>query len=264
MNRGSKMERLNVEKYVTENSSEWIVFLHGFGGNTKMWNRQIRFFKDRYNLLVIDLPGHGLSKPGIANKGIRKFEEIADMIVYEMRENGIEKAFFICVSLGTLVLGGILSKYKEVVKGAILCGAIMGINIFLKLLLRALNVIKRIFPYMFIMELFSRFLLPFKAHQFSRKLFMKSGVLLGKEEFLAWCNLVIADLDVLKNLTDWADNILFVTGEEDYTFKKGVQKKVNSLHMGSLQIVKQCGHVCNVQKWREFNDISLNFLQSVA
>ena len=258
------MERLHVEKYVTDKSDKWIVFLHGFGGNTKMWNRQIRFFKDRYNLLVVDLPGHGLSKPGIAHKGIKKFEQIADMVVYEMKENSIDEAIFICVSLGTLVLGGILSKYREVVKGAILCGAIMGINFYLKCLLRVMNLIKGFFPYMFLMELFSRFLLPFKAHQFSRKIFMKSGVLLGKEEFLAWCDLLISVLDVLKQISDFADNFLFVTGDEDYTFKHGVETKLKLLHNDSLKMIPNCGHVCCIQKWREFNEISLSFLESVA
>lgn len=258
------MDRLHVEKYITENSDKWLVFLHGFGGNTKMWNRQIRFFKDRYNLLVVDLPGHGLSKPGIAHKGVKKFEEIADMVVFEMKENDIDKAIFICVSLGTLVFGGILSKYKEVVSGAILCGAITGINIFLKMFLKVMNLIKGCFPYMFLMELFSRFLLPFKAHQFSRKLFMKSGKLLGKEEFLAWCDLLISDMDVLNNLTNWVDNILFVTGDEDYTFMHGVENKVKTLHKGILKKLSNCGHVCCIQKWREFNEMSLSFIEGVA
>ena len=42
-------------------SNNWVVFLHGIGGSTKTWKKQIDDFKD-YNLLLIDLPGHGQSK----------------------------------------------------------------------------------------------------------------------------------------------------------------------------------------------------------
>lgn len=119
---------------------------------------------------------------------------------------------------------------------------------------------------MFLMELFSRFLLPFKAHQFSRRLFMKSGKLLGKNEFLAWCNLFVSDLDVLKNLSNlknWAENLLFITGDQDYTFIRGVKHKLKSMQTGHLQIVSDCGHVCNIQKWHEFNEMSLQFIESM-
>ena len=40
----------------------WVVFLHGIGGSTKTWLRQIKSFSDKYNLLMIDLPGHGESQ----------------------------------------------------------------------------------------------------------------------------------------------------------------------------------------------------------
>ena len=42
-------------------SDKWLVFVHGIGGSTKTWKRQINEFKD-YNLLLLDLPGHGESQ----------------------------------------------------------------------------------------------------------------------------------------------------------------------------------------------------------
>ena len=258
------MEQLYVEKYFKDENSKWIVFLHGFGGNTGMWFRQIRFFKDKFNLLLIDFPGHGQSDSGIAGKGIRRFEEIGDIVVDVLKENHIEKAIFVGVSLGTMVVGGIMSKHTEMVKGAILCGPIMGINAFVKCVLKFFNKIKQCFPYMFLMETFSRFLLPFKSHQFSRKLFMKSGELLGKEEFMEWCDLFVADMDILKNMTDWTSNLLFITGDEDYTFIKGVKQKCKTLPEAKLQIISDCGHVCNIQKWREFNEMSLEFILNMS
>jgi pimeloyl-ACP methyl ester carboxylesterase len=212
---------------------------------------------------VIDLPGHGQSTLGLAGKRIRKFEDVADMIVETMKEHGIVKATFMAVSLGTLVVAGILSKYAEMVSSVILCGAVSGINISLKCLLKIANKFKFCMPYTFILKVISKILLPLDSHQLTRKFFLKTGEEMGRKEFLAWCDLVVADLDVLKRLNTWVDNILFVSGDEDYTFLSGVQTKFKSLHKGSLQIMQGCGHVCNIQKWREFNEISLQFMQGL-
>ena len=98
------MSQLYVEKFVKDDKCNWLVFLHGFGGSTKMWKHQIDDFKDKFNLLFIDLPGHGKSLEGIADKKIEKFDDVADIVVDTLKENHITKATFFCVSLGTLVL----------------------------------------------------------------------------------------------------------------------------------------------------------------
>ena len=67
------MNQLYTEKFVKDEKCDWLVFIHGFGGSTKMWKRQIDSFKDKFNLLILDLPGHGKSKEGIAHKGIKRF-----------------------------------------------------------------------------------------------------------------------------------------------------------------------------------------------
>lgn len=66
------MSDLHVETYTKPENSQWLVFLHGFGGSTKMWNRQIEPFRGHYNLCVIDLPGHGQSSAGIRGKHIKR------------------------------------------------------------------------------------------------------------------------------------------------------------------------------------------------
>ncbi|HCZ09730.1 MAG TPA: 2-succinyl-6-hydroxy-2,4-cyclohexadiene-1-carboxylate synthase, partial [Flavobacteriaceae bacterium] len=40
-------------------NAPWITFVHGAGGSSAIWFKQIRFFSKYYNLLLIDLRGHG-------------------------------------------------------------------------------------------------------------------------------------------------------------------------------------------------------------
>lgn len=256
------MDQLYIEKYVKDDKCDWLVLLHGFGGSSKMWKRQIESFKDKFNLFILDLPGHGQSKEGIAKKHIDKFVDVADIVVQTLKENGIYKATFMCVSLGTLVFAGILTRYPDIVNGAILCGAVAGVNKFIEIGLHFINCIKNCLPYMFLMGAFSYFLLPRKSHKTSREFFIKSGKLLGKEEFMAWFNLVISDFDILKNLSDFKKKILFIMGNEDYTFLNGVCKKITDFKNAGLSIINHCGHVCNIQKSREFNEVALGYIET--
>lgn len=252
---------LYAEKYITDNTSNWLVLLHGIGGNSRMWLRQIRFLKQHFNLLVVDLPGHGKSVEGITGKSIISFSEIGDLVVDKMKEEGIAKATFICVSLGTLVFAGILKKHSEVVCGAILCGAISGMNKCLEIGLKILSKIQKIIPYMFVMRVASFFLLPKKNHKGARNFFIKSSETLGQSEFNEWCKLCIKDMDALKTLSLNNKDILFVMGNEDYTFIKGVKNKVKHFKNTTLKIIENCGHVCNIQKYNEFNNIVLDYME---
>lgn len=258
------MTSLYVEKYVQDENFKWIVFIHGIGGNLKMWKKQINNFKNKYNLLFIDLPGHGKSVEGIANKGIKKFEDIADIIVKTLKENNIEKATFICASMGTLVFGGILKKYPEVVYGAVLSDAIVNVNIFFKFFVKVFNKIKFLFTPKFILTVASKLLLPLKNHKLVRTFYIRSGEKLSREEFMAWLNLICSNIGILDKLKNIDKNTLFVMGSEDFTLINGVKRYIKHLKNVKLNIISNCGHICCMLKWREFNEISSNFVDSLS
>lgn len=260
------MIALYTEKYISNDNNPWLVFLHGFAGNVQMWNKQVDSFKDRYNLLFIDLPGHGKSELGLGDKKVTKFEIVADMIVDKLREFNINKATFMCVSLGSLVFAGILSKYPDIVESAVLCGAVSGIGLPSKSLLNIVNSIKFALPYMIVLKIFAYVMMPFKSHSKSRKFFINSGKTMGRKEFMAWFSLLVSGMNILKNLKNIKKNILFISGSEDFLFISGVKKKYAELKNTknlSLEVLNHCGHVCNLQKWREFNTLSLKYIDSL-
>ena len=53
---------LSFTVYNNKQSSKWVTFIHGAGGSSSIWFRQIRSFKEEFNVLLIDLGGHGKSK----------------------------------------------------------------------------------------------------------------------------------------------------------------------------------------------------------
>lgn len=253
-------QAIYTETYIRDPESPWLVFLHGFGGTAEMWKKQIPVFKEKFNLLLLDLPGHGRSQVGIAGRGARRFEDVADLVVEAIRGHGIEKACFVCLSLGTMVFAAIQNKYPELVTGAILCGAVAGVNRVMQCWLYVLNSIRHTFPYMFLLRMFAWILLPKKEHETSRKFFIKSGKKLGRKEFMAWFSLITNNMTVLKPIIHRLENALFISGTEDYTFLGKLKDLLRRRHNLRLSLLKRCGHVCNLQHPQEFNSISMEFL----
>lgn len=257
-------QTLYAEAYIKDPNSDWLVFLHGFGGSTQMFKKQLSFFRERFNLLLLDLPGHGRSPAGIAGRSIRRFEGVADLVAATLKKYNIEKACFICVSLGTLVFAALQDKYPELVTGAILCGAVAGVNLALRGLLAVLNRIKHRFPHQFLLRAFAWILLPWKSHAKSRSFFIESGKQLTREEFLAWFDLIVQDMNVLKDTAaEQLKNVIFISGTEDFTFIKGVKQLVGAAKDVRLTLLRRCGHVCSLQRPGEFNALTMEFLSDM-
>lgn len=60
-----------------------------------------------------------------------------------------------------------------------------------KILLSIGNALKNIVPYMWIYKLFAWILMPKSNHKKSSHIFIKGAKKVGKENFLAWFNLVV-------------------------------------------------------------------------
>ena len=82
-----------------KSSDTWVVFVHGAGGSNVVWFRQLREFKKHFNVLLVDLRGHGKSKKEYTQAEIYAFDEIAMDVIKTMDHLKIEKAHLVGISL---------------------------------------------------------------------------------------------------------------------------------------------------------------------
>lgn len=60
---------LNYSVYLNEDPDvSWVTFVHGAGGSSSIWYKQIRDFQKHFHVLLLDLRGHGKSKQHIHEK----------------------------------------------------------------------------------------------------------------------------------------------------------------------------------------------------
>ena len=148
---------LYYKTYQHAESTEWVTFVHGAGGSSSIWFKQIKSFKERYNVLLIDLRGHGKSQEMFQRYFTNEynFENISKDIIEVLDHLKIQKSHFVGISLGTILIRTICEIAPERVNSLILGGAVTRLNVRSKFLVAVGNATKRFLPFMWLYKLFA-------------------------------------------------------------------------------------------------------------
>ncbi len=261
-----KQPVINYTLYKNENSNQWVTFVHGAGGSSSIWFKQIRDFQKHYNVLLLDLRGHGNSNQQIKKAFKQKytFSALASDILEVLDFLKIEKSHFVGISLGTILIRQLAEMNPERVQSMILGGAILKMNFRSQILMKLGNMFKYVLPYLVLYKFFAFVIMPNKNHKQSRLLFINEAKKLYQKEFIRWFKLTAEINPVLKWFRQVELNIptLYVMGEEDYMFLPSVRKVVENHYKSSkLFVVASCGHVVNVEQPNVFNAAVISFLK---
>ncbi len=94
-----------------------VVFLHGLGGDRRMWLFQVPAFSGSYPTVLVDLRGHGLSSAASEDFTM---EDMARDVIRLTRHLGIERAHFVGLSMGGLVAQQVAFDFPLVVASLVL------------------------------------------------------------------------------------------------------------------------------------------------
>ncbi|MFQ3340891.1 MAG: pimeloyl-ACP methyl ester carboxylesterase [Flavobacteriaceae bacterium] len=241
--------------YTAENNSKkWITFIHGAGGNSSIWYNQVRFFKAYFNILLIDLRGHGKSDG--AEEGIEySFKIIIDDILNVLDLNSIKKSHFVGISLGSILIQKMIQNHSDRVEKIGLGGAILNLNLQSRFLMFMGKLTQSILPFIWIYTFFAYVVMPYKAHRKSRALFIKEAKKISHSEFGRWYKLTATILPVLAKIrvNESKSPTLYIMGAQDYMFLPFV-KKIIAVHKNAILItLSGSGHVVNIDQPDLFN-----------
>ena len=258
---------LNYNTYLHKESKSWVTFVHGAGGSSSIWFKQVREFKKHFNVLLLDLRGHGNSKTTLKYAFNTKytFDSITNDIVEVIDYLKIEKSHFVGISLGTILIRNLAEKYPYKVESMIMGGAIMKLNLRSQVLIRLGVIFKSIVPYLWLYKFFAFIIMPNKNHKESRLLFVREAKKLYQKEFIRWFKLTseITPLLCFFRNTDIKIPTLYIMGEEDYLFLPSIRKIVKSHANSNLFVFENCGHVVNVEQPQLFNTTVIDYLLDI-
>lgn len=244
--------------------ADWVVLVHGAGGSSAIWYRQVRVFQQHFNVLLVDLRGHGGSN-GIAAIASRdySFDAVSRDILEVLDHLGIEKAHFVGMSLGSIVIRAIAEIAPERVQTLVMGGAIMRMNVRSRLLVGLGNLFKRVLPYLWLYRFFAWIIMPKKQHRKARNLFVREARKLCQKEFRRWFRLTyeINPLLRLFRERELPHPTLYLMGEEDHMFLPAVRAMAAKHRSSILQVIRDSGHVCNVDQPEAFNERAIAFMR---
>ena len=234
---------------------ETIVFLHGSGLSHIVWSLTEQFFSNKnFNVLSIDLPGHGNSD----GPCLDTIEKIADWLEQVFISLNLEKLTLVGHSQGCLEILEYASKYKNRLKKIVFIGGSNKMPVHSDLIDLAKN-----------------------GDSDAVKLMMKWGYE-GSKKFIGGNpvekiiqsprdirEILAVDLvacNNYKNGTDAAKSIecpsLFIFGSLDKMVNLEAGKKFSNLVKNStVHIIEGCGHMIMIEKAFEMRDKVLEFLK---
>lgn len=258
---------LHYTTYLHRYSTEWVTFVHGAGGSSAIWYKQVRDFKEQYNVLLIDLRGHGRSKSAVYERLQRySFEVIGDEVMEVLDHLEIRQTHLVGISLGTVIIRGLGERYPNRVRSMIMGGAVMKLNLRGQVLMRVGVWMKSVVPYLLLYKLFAWIIMPRRKHRESRNLFVREARKLYQKEFKRWFTLA-ADINPLLKIFRMKDTgipTLYIMGSEDHMFLPSIRKLVKDHRMALLHIIPNCGHVVNVERAAVFNGTCIQFIDSLG
>ncbi len=259
---------LNYKAYNSGNDRQWIVMIHGAGGSIEVWFRQISDFARHFDLLLVDLAGHGGSSDvKEARHTLFDFATQADEVMKVVDHLKIRDAHFMGLSLGSIVVRFIADRHPERVCSMVLAGAVTELCWESRMLLRMANIVKHIIPYNFMKWVIAKTLMPQKRYKGSAALFLRSARRLSFDNFMKVFKMVSRLNEQVGSLFKEKLSIptLYLMGEDDYFFLPQVHE---AARQGGEQvrmvIVPEAGHVCNIDNNRFFNQASLEFMKHSA
>ncbi len=258
---------LHYSIYAHSEDANWVTFVHGAGGNSSIWYKQLRAFKENFNVLLIDLRGHGKSKkPIYENLKKYSFKVIGDEVIEVLDHLKIKSSHFVGISLGTIIIREITERFPERTRSMVLGGAVMKLNMKGQILMRIGDTLKSVIPYLILYKILAFVILPRKSHRESRNLFINEAKKLYQKEFKRWFSLV-AEVTPLLSFFRTKDSgipTLYIMGEEDHMFLPSIRQLILNHKSAELFVISNCGHVVNVEQPEIFNNEAIQFMKRIV
>jgi pimeloyl-ACP methyl ester carboxylesterase len=259
---------LHHKTYILDGDRDWVVLVHGAGGSSSIWFRQLRAYREHFNVLLVDLRGHGES--AVIDDGREPtpytFESVSREVVDVLDHVGIERAHFVGISLGCLIIRTIAEIAPERVSSMVLGGAIARLNVRSRILVVLGNALKRVLPFMWLYRIYAWIIMPRGSHRESRMIFIREAQKLARKEFLRWFRLTM-ELTATVRIFEERDTgipTLYLMGDEDHMFLPQARRMAARHRQAVLRVIERCGHVCNIEKPAAFNRFSIEFMRGTG
>jgi pimeloyl-[acyl-carrier protein] methyl ester esterase len=251
--------------YEVSGTGDAIVMIHGLVGSGRFWQAQKDFLQTDFQVVTLDLPGHGQS--GWAQVSLLQMAADIRQILSSI---GLSQFSLVASSMGGLVALELYRMVPQDVMRMSLVGSIpkfaKGKNYPAGLDIDKIRTLSQQFDgdYALILDIFIRSLFTMKERESERFNWVKE---LRQSEPLPQREALKHFLDILEK-TDLRDRMAsvicplqFITGTEDYICPRAIMDWVAShSHNARFDFIDGCGHLPFLIEVEEYNRLLEDFL----
>lgn len=250
---------------LNNNKEKWVMMLHCICSNRTIFYNQIEEYSKYYNLILVDLPGHGKS-----SRYPLKFDykDIIFDLVSILNELKIEKVNIVSLSLGAIIASYFTYLKPNRVDKLIFEGITAGFSIpVTKYMFLLFSKIKKAIPKKLYLKVIFYLIIPGKKYKKFRDELIKNALIMNKSHLFEWFNLIskyFFDFDkiIKDDLLKSTHLKLFIMGKNDYMFLGKVKKDIPNSLYNKVVVLDKCGHFCNIDCKEEFSKITVKFLNN--
>jgi pimeloyl-ACP methyl ester carboxylesterase len=229
--------------------------IHGAGQSSATWEYQVDILRSHpgFNLLIIDLPGHGKSE----GNGYRSITEYTDFVKSFTDILGLEKLILVGHSMG----GGIAQVFAVDYPKSVLACVLVATGARLRVAKETLLAVKNNY------DIFCE-VAPTRAFAASSpeelKTRFREGLRRTSQEVSYWDLMACDEFDIMNELGEIRVPTLIISGKEDIlTPVKYGEYLSQKIPHSRLHVISGAGHFMMQEKPDDFNRVLLEFLNSL-
>lgn len=232
-------------KIVSNNKEKWILLLHCICSNMHIFDDYIEDLSKEYNIILVDLPGHGKSND------TEQFDlkSVVSELVRILDANNVQLVDIWGISLGAIVANELACIYPNKVNIMILEGAALGLKN--KMYLRAFNLFNKL-----------KFLLPSKVYIYffincviigeNKKkiidIMKEHSSIINRKAIKLWLSIMNEEYmnDIYTKIK--VDNVkrVYLMGKKDWVFVDSIKNNIEQNENNRLVVLKDASHLCHL------------------
>lgn len=243
-----------------------VVLIHGFGEDGNIWDKQVDFLKDQFQLIVPDLPGSGKSAVLRSQLAVG-MEEYAEIIRAILAEEKVEQCVMFGHSLGGYITLAFAEKYPGMLDsfGLVHSTAFADSEEKKAARLKSIEFIKKYGSYDFLRNTIPGLFNPSgrweRPDGFIEEL-VEKGKNFSPEALVQYYQAMIRRPDRTAVLKNFSKPILFIIGEHDNAvpFAQSLQQCYLPVQ-SHIHILRNSAHMGMLEETEATNNFLLGFLQ---
>lgn len=231
-----------------------LIFIHGSGGDYSAWSHQYARLHKYYNILAIDLPGHGRSK----GSGESDVENYCLLVKKLLDSLPLKNIILVGHSLGAAITLQFALNYPQKIEGIVTVGGGMKMpvnpSIFDFLKTNPTESVELICKFSVAKENRAKFMAPLIKSLTHTRIDVLQGDLLACDK-----------LDLTEELRKISLKVLVICGVEDKMTPPEFSRQISEGISGAkLCLIEGAGHMVMMERPEEFNEALNKFALSIS